>query len=59
MYALFGEHISISPGSESTACFEGFCVNVGDPNHPSRTKYWLTSIKSEETEMMIRKSEES
>jgi hypothetical protein len=36
----------MSPGSESTACLEGFIVNVGSPNRSSWMKYWWTSVQA-------------
>ncbi len=43
---IHGEYGLVSPGSESTACLEGFNVNVGDPDYSSRMKYRWTSIKA-------------
>ena len=35
------------PGSESSACKQSYCMNVGDPSCSHRdNEYWLTSVKA-------------
>jgi hypothetical protein len=46
-------------GSESMACIQRECVNVGDLFRFSRKKYLPTSRKSEEAEMSREESDDS